>query len=330
MPWGLALWAWWPDAWGFAWPKVVLLCLLLAWHSPRSAASRAVWLAGLLTAVACFSRVPRVSFMGIPGEWSACVLSAWVLVGLTGVQPGERWYRYVAVALSVHAIWQRFLPDGWWVILPQGRSSAWIGSPVDLGALLAMGLPLSGWLFPVVLAGLAATGSRAAILGGLLGGACQLLKGRWRWLFLLACPLAFLAPLCLHQPKDQSRWQLWQAATQDLREHPLGTGPGTFLLTVRQKGITPDQTHPHNDLLEAATGGWPLLIGWLMFSLPLYAYPPLLALLLVLKFDPVSFEVLAMAALLTGNVLEQRWWRWSSLAAGALAATVLAQLYPLR
>ena len=240
------------------------------------------------------------------------------------------------------------------------RSYSTMGSPVYLGSVLLMLLPLalyrggapgavSGLLMA---AGLAATLSRGAWLGALAG--CGLYLGRkrlsWRWaLALLACAgIAVLAGSVL-RPRavaDSSRVELWRCASRISLKHPLlGTGPETFKLAFRKErseryvrllGPTSVQAFAHNDLLEAACGTG--LFGlaaylWLLWGVFRVFRPwddrcaalggGLLGLFMQMKLNPAPSAAYALAAAFAG-VLAAPWVRKGLKGGARVPAAVFA------
>lgn len=207
----------------------------------------------------------------LAGAWAGAALSAYGLLQLAGLDP---------VVNAVGGI-------------PYGRIGSLTGSPVGLGASLAMLLPpqlrlaldgesprdrLGGWACVALsLAGLLFTWSRGAWLAAAAGAACWLLwTGRLRApksgvkvaaAAVLAGALVYAAGRA--RPTDMSdlgRVAVWRSALSVFAAHPLlGSGPDTFALMlgrhktegfVRAYGENGGQAHAHNDLLQAlATTG---------------------------------------------------------------------------
>ena len=291
----------------FVIPRIIVIAaaavVAILWDRvPRAA----LVLLAVMAASAAHGILPWISVWGLPQQWAHGLMAAIIYAGLLACPTKQPWLRWLGVALSVHAVLQRFALDplvnpAW---LPAGRAVAYIGSPVDLGALLAMAAPVAGPWLPIVIAGLWACGSRAAWLAA----AVALTPGRWRLLFLPAIMIPFL----LKAPKDIARVELWRIAARSVYERPwLGSGPETYVITFRRlkterlvKAVGPGylQAHAHNDLLEAAsTIGLLGLAAYLWLVIPFLRNPALLALFIVLKFDPVAFEVMAAGALIAAN-----------------------------
>ena len=241
--------------------------------------------------------------------------------------------------------------------LPQGRRAvSTLGSPVDLGAYLAALLPLAlhwalkseeralGWVLLLsITAGLLATLSRGALLGGAAGCALYLALGsgwgkfraRLKWLLPVMAAAALLAFAGLRlssrsvKAADAARPEIWNAAWRVFLDHPwLGTGPDTFEADfrryrseafIRVMGTQRLQAYAHNDFLQAlATTGlagtfaYAALLAALCLAAKRALDDPagrqaaaavcggLAALFVVMKFDPVSLEVLVTASVLSG------------------------------
>ena len=250
---------------------------------------------------------PQLSMFGFSGFPAYSVLGLALLTALTCFQTDSRlgWLKVAGVALSCHALLQKAGLDPLLAYerLPGGRAVAYIGSPVDLGAVLAMAFPVvpARWR-PLLAGGLWATGSRAAWGAA----AVSVTPRRWLPIFLLPAVWIFLHP----RPTDLARIELWKMAGKSFVEKPvLGHGPGSFIISfgrLKTKKFdeamgktTALQAQAHNDLLEAlSTVGILGAAAYLIFVVPLLGHPSLLALFVVGKVDPVGFEVLACAALI--------------------------------
>lgn len=307
-----ALWACVPGmTGGYFFPKAAMagLGMLLYWlrDHPRSILFLAV-----MSASAAGSIVPSFSLMGVPGVWTLGLLQVTTLLLLMTMPTNGRWLRWAGVALSVHALLQVAGLDPLIPLstLPSGaRAIAWIGSPIDLGALLAMAAPVSGPYLPLVLAGIWATGSRGALL------AVVFAFGSWR-IRLLLLPL-LLWPFLSTQGKDIARVEMVKIAWRGFAERPvLGQGLNTYdeifakyrterLVKATRPGYR--QHHAHNDILEMLCSTGILgLLAYLILLWPLRHNQSLVALFVLMKFNPVSFEVLAVAALVAANELRKR------------------------
>lgn len=306
----------------FVIPRVALivagLYVSLLWDRvPR----RAFVFLGVLFLATLLSSDPWRSLKGLPTQWSGGLLPTMAYVALLALPSRRPWLATLGLVLSVHALAQQAgadmrLPS---VFLPAGRAVAYIGSPVDLGALLAMAAPAVPVLgLPLIALGLWASGSRAAWAAA----AIALLPARAPFKIALALALpGVLFAMRKPAPKDIARVEIWKIAARSAAAHPwLGTGPETFRETfiagkteplVQAVGPSYLQAHAHNDLLEAAScTGLLGLAAYLLLVLPFLGNPSLLALFVILKFNPVPFEVFAAAAMIAANE-----WRKKSLTA---------------
>ncbi len=295
---------------GFVFPKmagILLWMLIYALRHHRRAQ------AFLLVAAfsAAYSINPTLSVIGLPGFWTYGLMSMACYCLLMTMDIGTSWLKWLGVLLSIHALAQQLNLDPLVgkAVLQSGRSVAWIGSPIDLGALLAMAAPVSGAWLPLILMGLLASGSRGAMLAVLFAFGSNRAR-------LLLLPLLFI-PLVLKSPKDVARVELCKTAWTGFKERPwLGQGPNTFTLVFDRlktkrlvEVVEPNyrQAHAHNDLFEMLCSTGILgLIGYLLLLWPLRRSQSLVALFVVLKYNPVSFEVLAAAALIAGHELAKR------------------------
>jgi hypothetical protein len=304
----LALWAFLPIQHGFALPKILAFSIVLligAWRARRVMVPHAALaLLGWAAICAAWGSWPGLSLLGRVGEHSHGLWAGALYCCLMGLQLERRWLRVAGALLSVHAVLQLMGLDPIMPLprLPQERAIAWIGSPIDLGNILAMAASLGGWAW---LPGLVLTGSR----GAWLAAASSLTPYRWRWLALLAV----LALPFLPNKKDVARVEMIRIAAAEISRHPItGTGPSTFVLTfVKHKtfrlvaavGPTYMQGYAHNDLLEvASTMGLVGLTLYLALLWPMRYEPALFALFVAAKFNPVTFDVGAVAALLAARV----------------------------
>jgi hypothetical protein len=299
---------------GFVWPKILVLALGALACALRS---RPAWLLALAVAAAAawWGDNPALSVVGFPGEWTGGLLALSFYALLTLLPTRFPWLKWAGICLATHAIAQYAGLDPLIKLggLDERHAVTWVGSHVDTGALLAMAAPVVGWgWIPWIALGLLACKAR----GAMLGAAFALTPGRWRWAYapLVLVPLFFNV---LHAPKDVARGELSRIAVRGWLERPfLGHGPETYRLTldrlktpalVAAVGPAYEQSHAHNDLLEALHGAGILgLLAYLLLVWPLLADPSLLALFVDLKFNPVSFEVLSAAALVAANVYRDR------------------------
>lgn len=270
-----------------------------------------------------YSVDPSMSMWGRFDSWAygvlACTLYAAVMFLSCRRPPSRRGLEWLGVLLSIHAVMQKADLDPFIraAVLPAGRRAiGYVGSPTDLAAILAMlffmcSTPLSRL---AVLTGIAATGSRGGMLAVGFGWAAMLFPRRARWIAMLSLGF-FLLPARQH--KDLARREVWLAAVDVFKQHPiLGSGPDTFIdvftgerLAMFRALLNPmsTQAQAHNDFLQAAatTGILGLLAYlWLLAALP--AAPALVALFVFMKFNPVALEVLAIGAMIAGLEIKER------------------------
>lgn len=308
----------------------------------------AAGLLALLIMAACAgdSIDPLRSLLGRHGTWTNGVWPAALLLALTGAAPlSTEWLWLAGCALALHAGLQL-----WGVVpaaLQAGRAGSLLGNPVDLGAVLAMACGVAPvYALPVLGLGLLAAGSRGAILAG----AVAALSAAWGWKLTAkerALGAAAVVALVLlvgraHRPtSDAPRWIIWRTALQAGAARPLmGQGPDTFEYALRRRR-GPDfaaaagsdsvlQGYAHNDLLEAwATCGIMGLLAYAVLAPALLASPPLLALFLIMKFNPVGLIPLCVAALLMSGGERVRL-RWPALILGVLSVPLLTVLWIAR
>ena len=181
-----------------------------------------------------------------------------------------------------------------------GRAVSTLGSPVDLGALLAVLWPAALWradeertplallLAALTAAGLAASGARGAMLGAAVGTAAFLLLSRRGPQALKLCAVgaaAFAAAAVAWSCRaggsvsDLARKEVWKAAWTIFKARPwLGWGPDGFEDAFKLHrtdefiallGSVRYQAYAHNDLLHVLAGlGLVGLAayGWLLWS----------------------------------------------------------------
>lgn len=245
---------------------------------------------------------------------------------------------FAALVVSAWALVQWAGHDGFLAFsIQDGRVGSTFGSPIFLGAFLAMALPLA-WhrspnsAIPIVLALLAAK-SR----GGLAAGACGVMiyetfYRNWE-LSIFAMMVSVAGSLGLssihHAPSDTARREVWRIALEAWRANPwIGTGPDTFGLAFRKHMtdafVTASngqdffiQMSAHNDILQVgATLG---LVGLLAYSVLLLCVVKVIvaawkepnaraigaamfALWIQAKVNPIPFVVLAAAAALLASI----------------------------
>lgn len=306
-----AFWAFLPTVGGTVYPKIAVILFGMGVYALRDN-RRGLFLLAAMAVSSVHSANLEWSLIGMAGFWTYGMASVFCYLLLMGMPTKLNWLRWLGVALSVHALVQ--VLAGWDPLfdmkaLQYGRAAAWIGSPIDLGAILALAAPAAGPWLPLILAGIWACGSRGAALGVLFAFASNRMR-------LLLLPL-LLVPLFMTKPKDVARAELARVAWRGFLEAPwFGHGPNTYA-TVLDRLRTPRldaavgtgyrQAHAHNDILEAlCSTGIVGLVAYLLLLWPLRRNRSLVALFIVMKFNPVPFEVLAAAALIAANELWKR------------------------
>ncbi|MBI5594814.1 MAG: O-antigen ligase family protein, partial [Elusimicrobia bacterium] len=268
-------------------------------------------LAAASVASALFSVDPWLSLVGRHGGFSDSLLglcgalcswyaASWLDEPRRALIP--RLALWAGAAAAAHAVLQTAGLDPWGIgPLPTGRAVAGVGSPVDLGGVLALLFPLAleaarqdgrpaveRVLAVLYLAGLAATGSRAAWLGAgagalvVLGLSSSLANGSRRRIVVIGLLAAVLAAAVAwragarrtFRDSDEARVAVWRTALRAVQARPLlGYGPGTFEHAFRlhrtpddiklMRGAYQLQDHAHNGVLDAlAQGGALNLAAW--------------------------------------------------------------------
>lgn len=272
----------------------------------------------LLCVSAAFSDDPFTSFRGrydsyAYGVWGLALVAAASQLAARGARGREdgalRWLGWSAAAVGGYAILQKLGIDPVFQVkqLPTGnRAVSTLGSPVDLGAMLALLWPLTlrrvdaeRGAFPLLLAvlvagGLLASGSRGAMVAAAAGTACYWLLSRREPRASLPRSLgaaALAAALVLGwsfrssaSVRDLARVEVWKTALAAFRIRPwLGWGPDGFEdafkilrsdLFVELLGSGTYQAYAHNDLLHVLSGTGLLgaaAYAWLLVSLGLAA-----------------------------------------------------------
>jgi len=294
-----ALWA------GVAAPKLWLVGLGMIWYwlrgNPRALVVLVVLLLSTRTSI-----VPGWSAYGLPGDWAYGFVPILCYLLLTTMPlRSTAWLKWAGVALSVHALVQVAGLDPYVPVLPAGRAIAWVGTNINLAAILAMAGPVSGPFLPIILAGVWACGSRGALFAIVFAMAPS--KLRWA---LAAMMLAFM--LLSPAPKDIARVEMVRIAWRGFVASPwLGNGPSTYE-AVFTKGRTKRldaavgtgymQGYAHNDIAEALCSTGILgLLAYLCFIWPLRRCASLVSLFVFMKFNPAGFDVFCVAALIAAN-----------------------------
>lgn len=246
--------------------------------------------------------------------------------------------RLIAAAsglLGVHALAQWAGLVGPIAHLTGNRAVGLSGSPVDLGMLFAMVLPLAIFESPIygaaVALGIMATGTRGAWLAGMAGIFVYAMRTSARVrnsviVVMLVAPAASVI-FALYSMKDRplsqsnsERVEVWKVAVAAIKERPiLGHGPDGFENVFRKlktqeyvRLLDSDmfrQADAHNDLLQAtATLGLLGLLAYLTLQVAIFRSvwrnPAILggmaALFVNLKVNPMPIEVFILAAVLVG------------------------------
>lgn len=283
----LAPLAWWP--WcnePYAMPKMAVLmaCGIACLPDLRMTGRLTAPIVALL--VACFaasgtSIEPHMSMTGWPNSYTyglyGCMAYAVLHHAVLALRFDEAevlksWMVATAAAIAVLAVVQRcgfLVPDR----MPPGRATSALGSPVHLGAYLALLLPLA-WqyskaAFVAMLAGLLASDAKGAWLGAGISALLYvpvLLRApdaRLRAIWALAATLTLAAVWWVFQSGSQSdigRVEGWKVAWRAFLNRPwLGSGPDTYGIVfwlnrtpryLEAFGTTPYHAEAHNLLMQ--------------------------------------------------------------------------------
>ncbi|MEQ1920398.1 MAG: O-antigen ligase family protein, partial [Elusimicrobiota bacterium] len=227
------------------------------------------------------------------GVWGLALAAAAAQFAARGARGREqeavRLVVWSAAAVGGYAILQKFGIDPIFHLkeLPAGgRAVSTLGSPVDLGAFLALLWPAALWrldsergtlsavLAALVAGGLIASGARGAMLGAGVGTAIYWALTRRepsKTLPLAPCLAVAAAAAAIAwscragaSVSDQARVEVWKAALAAFRQHPwLGWGPDGFedaFKILRSEafvsllGPMRYQAYAHNDLLHVLSG----------------------------------------------------------------------------
>jgi O-antigen ligase len=273
-------------------------------------------LAGLIVAglSAAASADPSTSLRGrydsyAYGLWGLALLAAVVQLAARSARGREtvraRWLIWSAALVGGYGVLQKLGFDPIFHIknLPTGgRAVSTLGSPVDLGALLALACPLSLWRVDthrrassaaavmLIAGGLIACGSRGAMLAAAVGSAAYWLMSRRRaggsLRPSLGVAIAAVAAALLWSWRpgasvvDVARREVWRSASTAFLQNPwLGVGLDGFEDAFRRlrsdqfvavMGSSHHQAYPHNDLLMVLSGLGLLgaaVYAWLLASL---------------------------------------------------------------
>lgn len=283
---------------------LVMAACAAAWRPESLAGGRsaldAPLIAGLLVA-GLSSALSADPLTSLRGRYDSYAYGVWTLVLVaSAAEFAARSARGREASRASWLVWPAALVGGYGIAqklgfdpvfhfknLPSGgRAVSSLGSPVDLGALLALAMPLSldrlsaGMSFSAAIpalaiaAGIVATGSRGAMAGAAAGSAAYWLltrrrdaPGRLPAVLALAMAAA-AAAWALHRPNasasDIGRREVWKTAWAVFMENPwIGAGPDGFEDAFRRLrteafvtaiGSGHYQAYPHNDILQVLAG----------------------------------------------------------------------------
>ncbi len=315
----------------FTLPKFVALntgLLIAAW----AAAARPDALSGGVTALdrplaallalaalsAAFSDDPRISFLGrydsyVHGVWGMALIAAAAQFAARGARGREefpvRLLSWAGVLVGGYAVIQKL---GWDPVfriqdLPTGaRAVSSLGSPVDLGAYLALLTPVLIWradaergaatacALALTVGGLLASGSRGAMVAAAAGAGGYALMSRrdpvpalrraLALAVLLVTGAAVWASRAGASASDRGRLEVWKTALHLFQKRPwLGWGPDGFEEAfkihrtdafIAVAGRDHYQAYAHNDFLHVLSGlglAGAAAYAWLLAALLLAA-----------------------------------------------------------
>ncbi len=222
----------------------------------------------------------------------------------------------VGAVLGVHALAQVVgFDSSLSSSLTGNRAIGTIGSPVHLGLILAMLLPIAldrSKVYAVSIAlGLLATGSRGAWLAALVGVAISSKEARVA-VFVAVLGAGVMIGRRSYSHADAQRTMTWRAAVSAAIQHPLlGVGPDNFEAAFRKykpEGFGEEvSADAHNDLLQVmATCGLVGFAAYLYFLLSVgqsihgVELGAIAALFVGVKFNPVPIEALVLGAVICG------------------------------
>jgi hypothetical protein len=253
------------------------------------------------------------SMVGFPGfySWSAASMALCSCGFICATrEPWESRDRIIRACMcagaivAAYAFLQQFGADPLNVgEMPQGRSVATIGSPIDMAAMLIVLLTYSR--NPLFLIGIWAAHSRGAWLAVPVAALPfgRLETGMRAALFSAALAAGVIGTMRGTEYRDIMRRDCWNSAVQEITS--FGSGPATFAYTFTKYRKTDRNTqiHAHNSILDTlSTRGVLGLFG----LLALLVAPELAGLWLICMFNPVSFEVVFIACVLAGLHLRRK------------------------
>lgn len=329
-----ALLAWKPGLYGFDAPRMQILAVFLpvalAWAAIRGKARRTEIDVPLLFLLAVYSvscwrcYSPRAAFWGFPVFRDGSMLSmllvsaAWYAGAWDGDEKSRGMIRWVAIVLAVHAVLQRLGRDPLEIPSIAGRATSMIGSPVYLGAVLAVAcvesIEARDWLVVAILgAGIVSAGARSAVLGVVAGiVAIAWLRG-WRpkRVHLLASLLvsAGIGEVLVRRGLTQSDLQrmiAWRVGLSAWMAKPwLGWGPMMFPGLCRafarpgDAAIMGHDIHAHahcGPLNVLAATGMLGLVAWLPLVWKMRRHPVAWVLLAISLVEPCGVEAWVVAS----------------------------------
>lgn len=294
---------------GMPLPRLWFMALGMAYYQIKDS-PRALILLAVLAISTRFSVIPSWSVYGQPDDWTYGFLPILSYLVLTTTPIGTNWLKWAGVGLSIHALLQVAGLDPLVPLLPAGGAIAWVGTPINLAAVLALATPLAGPWTPLLLAGIWACKSRGALFAVAFA-----MGNKWARIALAAGMIGYM---CLStKPKDVARVEMVRIAWRGFAERPwFGHGPNTYEAVfakhrtrrlVNAVGEGYRQGYAHNDIMEALCSTGILgLMAYLFFLWPLRGNPSLVALFVFMKFNPVSFEVFCVAALIAAEEFRKR------------------------
>lgn len=272
---GYTLWAW------------LVCCIYIVYTSVGR--NGIPWQFGVYLTLSVVSTItaynPTRALLGIQGTYNNALAQTMLVVAASGLGLDRKKLRPVVLAVvtlfSFHALLQFAFPTSEWLTPSgywQGRAYAPLGSPVYLGAFLAIAgvwaLPGASWVYwiPWGLA-LAATRTRGAMIAAIVGLVVANRKRINFYAIAVAVTLVTVSWAIKHQTatmSDSARLSVWGVCCSAIEQRPwFGWGPENAYYGIQANrderfdklyGVT-SQDHCHNQVLEAAiTGGIPFAV----------------------------------------------------------------------
>lgn len=191
------------------------------------------------------------------------------------------------------------------------------GSPPYLACMLALAFPLTYHLTntrrifygAILLAGIAASGSRAGIIGASAGVIWVLTPVRYR-LYAILAPIGIISFGLVRAQGDALRLSIWPLAWQAFKTHPwLGVGPdnfGDFVMRFRDSSWPANPEHVADNahcfpLHVLATQGLLGATEWLHLIVRAQMTPSVVAVLSYGLFNPIPFQAWCVLAFMWGS-----------------------------